>query len=88
MKLGQVQRPQEIAGCVELNLFDELSEHFSSPPRKHLHIVVQLPPAGEYPHHLFMFFILLIDVPFHSPAGIGTSPSLRLVPAAKSLIPP
>ncbi|KAF8228979.1 hypothetical protein L208DRAFT_1402812, partial [Tricholoma matsutake] len=43
-KLQRNQSPQEIAGCVELDPLDELSEHFSSPPRKHLHIVVQLPP--------------------------------------------
>jgi len=29
-------------GCIKLNLFDNLLDHFSEPPRKHLHIVVQL----------------------------------------------
>ncbi|KAF8228040.1 hypothetical protein L208DRAFT_1293576, partial [Tricholoma matsutake] len=44
VKLGHAQSPQEIAGCVILDPFDELSEHFSSPPSEHVHIVVQLPP--------------------------------------------
>ena len=54
MKLGHVQSPQEIAGGVELDPFDELSEYFSSPPSKHVHIIVQLPPLREYFRHPFM----------------------------------
>ncbi|KAF8234124.1 hypothetical protein L208DRAFT_1394614, partial [Tricholoma matsutake] len=46
VKLRHAQSPQEIAGCVELDPLDELSEHFSSPPRKHVHIIVQLPPPA------------------------------------------
>jgi hypothetical protein len=54
---------EEILGCIELDPLDELSEHFSSPPRKHLHIVVQLSHDGEYPRYLFMFSIFLINAP-------------------------
>ncbi|KAM6488775.1 hypothetical protein JOM56_015760 [Amanita muscaria] len=36
-------KPEEITGSIKLHRFDELSEHFSSPLPKHLHIVVQLP---------------------------------------------
>jgi hypothetical protein len=64
MKLGNVQTMEEISGCIELeDPLDELWEHFSSPPRKHLHIVVQLSHDGEYPCHLFTFSTLLIDAP-------------------------
>jgi len=43
MKLGNVQTTEEISGCIELDdPLDALWEHFSSPPRKHLHIVVEL----------------------------------------------
>ena len=45
VKLRHAQRPQDIAGCIELEPCDDLSEHFSSPPRKHVHIVVQIPPT-------------------------------------------
>jgi hypothetical protein len=53
---------EEILGCTPLDPMDPLSEHFSSPPHKHLHIVVQL-HDGEYPRHLFIFIILLINAP-------------------------
>jgi len=43
-KLGHVRSPEEIAGCIKLAPWVELSEYFSSPPRKHVHVVVQLPP--------------------------------------------
>jgi len=42
VKLGHVRNPEEIAGSVHLDPVDELSEHFSSPAHKHIHIVVQL----------------------------------------------
>ncbi|KAF8622420.1 hypothetical protein AX15_007032, partial [Amanita polypyramis BW_CC] len=45
MKLEHVQSPQGIPGCVKLGGADELSEHFSSAPRKHLHIIVEAPPT-------------------------------------------
>ncbi|KAF8326241.1 hypothetical protein F5887DRAFT_232486 [Amanita rubescens] len=44
-KLKGVQRPQQIPGRVKLNPLDELSEHFPSPLRKHLHIIVEAPPT-------------------------------------------
>ncbi|KAF8351954.1 hypothetical protein F5887DRAFT_861470, partial [Amanita rubescens] len=48
MKLRDVQSPQRVPSCDKLNVFDELSEHFSSPPPppppgKHLHIIVEAP---------------------------------------------
>ncbi|KAF8230515.1 hypothetical protein L208DRAFT_121499 [Tricholoma matsutake] len=46
-QLRHAQSPQDIAGCVELDPLDELSEHFSSPPYRHVHIVVQLPPPSR-----------------------------------------
>jgi hypothetical protein len=55
-------------GCIMSDPFDELRQHFSSPPRRHLHIVVQLSHDGEYPRYLFMFFILLINAPCFTPA--------------------
>jgi len=64
VKLGNVQTMEEIPGCIELDHFDELWVHFSSPPHKHLHVIMQIPDDGEYPYHLFMFSILLIDAPF------------------------
>ena len=54
---------EEILGCIRLDPVDALSEYFSSPSRKHLHIVVQLSHDGEYPRYLFMFAILLINAP-------------------------
>jgi hypothetical protein len=42
------RHPEGIPGCVESDPFHQLSQDFSSPPRMHLHIIVQLPPAGEY----------------------------------------
>ena len=36
MKVKLDQSPQEIPGCVKLESGDELSEHFSSVPRKHV----------------------------------------------------
>ena len=56
VRLKYVQSPQEIAGCVELDPVDKLSEHFSAPPPKHLHIIVQLPPPREYSRHLFITY--------------------------------
>ncbi|KAF8662782.1 hypothetical protein AX14_007009 [Amanita brunnescens Koide BX004] len=50
VRLKYVQSPQEIAGCVELDPVDKLSEHFSAPPPKHLHIIVQLPPPPFRKH--------------------------------------
>ncbi|KAF8229904.1 hypothetical protein L208DRAFT_1401294, partial [Tricholoma matsutake] len=44
VKLRHAQSPQDITGCVELDPLHDLSRHFSSPPREHVHIVVQLPP--------------------------------------------
>ena len=49
-----------ILGSISLGPFDALSEYFSLPPHKHLHIVVQLSDDGEYPRYLFVFSILLI----------------------------
>ena len=54
-KLRDVQSPQQIPGCVKLNAIDELLEHFSSVPRKHLHIIVEAPPTRKYSRDLFMF---------------------------------
>jgi hypothetical protein len=52
LKIGQAQSPEEITGgCVKLGPLDELWDHFSSPPRRHLHIVVM----REYSRP-FMFF--------------------------------
>ena len=50
MKVKLDQSPQEIPGCVKLDSGDELSEHFSLVPRKHVHIVVEVPPppSREY----------------------------------------
>jgi len=64
MKIEHADSPGKIAGCVKLDsFFDELSEHFSLPPRKHVHIVVHVPPMCEYSRHPFMLPNLLIDVP-------------------------
>jgi len=41
-ELRHVQTPEEIAGCVKLGDDDDWSDHFSSLPPKHVHIVVQL----------------------------------------------
>lgn len=46
-KLKDVQSPQQIPGCVKLDGVDELSEHFSSAPRKHLHIIVEAPTQNR-----------------------------------------
>jgi hypothetical protein len=56
MKVKLNQSPQEIPGCVELDSGDQLSEHFSSIPRKHVHVVVELPPppSREYSRYLFI----------------------------------
>lgn len=43
VKLGHVQSPEGITGAIKLHPFDELSQHFSLPLPKHLHIVVKLP---------------------------------------------
>ena len=43
-KLGIVLTPTEIAGCVKLSPLDDFWDHFSLPPRKRLHVIVQLPP--------------------------------------------
>jgi hypothetical protein len=59
VKLGHVQNPEEIAGCVKLAPDDDLSQCFSSPPRKHIHIIVHLPPNREYSRHLFILPICL-----------------------------
>ncbi|KIM43671.1 hypothetical protein M413DRAFT_443578 [Hebeloma cylindrosporum] len=48
-EIGQLSSPEEIPGSVKLNDLDELSQHFPSPPRQHLHVIVQLPPMGEHP---------------------------------------
>ncbi|KAF8337705.1 hypothetical protein F5887DRAFT_1078160 [Amanita rubescens] len=47
-KFKDVQSPQWIPGCVKLKAMDKLSEHFSSAPRKHLHIIVEVPPTRKY----------------------------------------
>lgn len=62
-KLGHVQSPGEISGCFKLDSLDEISEHFSSPPRKHLHIIVELPPTREYHRHLSISRTSLNDPP-------------------------
>jgi hypothetical protein len=53
-----------ILGCIRLDTFDELLEHFLLPPCKHLHIIVQLSHDSEYPCYLFIFYILLIIAPY------------------------
>ncbi|KIM76440.1 hypothetical protein PILCRDRAFT_12859 [Piloderma croceum F 1598] len=45
LKLGNVQTMEGVLGCTRLDPLDELLEHFLLPPRKHLHIVVQLSHA-------------------------------------------
>lgn len=57
-RLEHVQSPQEIPGSVELNPLDVLSEHFDSPLPKHLHLVVQIPPAGKFARHLSVASLL------------------------------
>ena len=49
-KLRDIQSPQRIPGCVtvKLNPTDDVLEHFSSAPRKHLHIIVEAPPTRVY----------------------------------------
>ncbi|KAM6499475.1 hypothetical protein JOM56_004983 [Amanita muscaria] len=54
-KLRDVQRPQQIPGCVKLNAIDELLEHFSSVHRKHLHIIVEAQPTRKYSRDVFSF---------------------------------
>jgi len=44
-KLGHVRSPQEILGCIKLDPLGRLLEHFTSPPSKHLHIIVELSSA-------------------------------------------
>ena len=79
--LGRIRSPEEIEGCVKLDTLDELSEHFSSLPRKHLHVIVQLPDCELFAF-LFRFPIslsyLLIDN--HSFAHLITNRSLTHVP--------
>ena len=58
-KLGNVQSPKEILGCIELDAFDKIVELFESPPPKHLHIVVQVPPPREYLRRLYIVCLLL-----------------------------
>ncbi|KAF8622421.1 hypothetical protein AX15_007032, partial [Amanita polypyramis BW_CC] len=60
MKLEHVQSPQGIPGCVKLGGADELSEHFSSAPRKHLHIIVEAPPTCNYSRDLLFYLILIL----------------------------
>ncbi|KAM6499864.1 hypothetical protein JOM56_005372 [Amanita muscaria] len=60
VKLGHVQIPKDIPGCIKLNPFDQLLECFSSPPPKHVHIIVEIPLNREYSRHHFMS---LNDVP-------------------------
>ena len=57
-KLGHVKCPGEISGCVELDAFKEISQVFESPPPKHLHIVLRVPPTREYPRRLYIACLL------------------------------
>jgi hypothetical protein len=59
--LGRVRTPQEIPDCVKLDSSDQVSDHFTSSPLEHLHVIVELPPASEYPRHLSTLPVLLID---------------------------
>ncbi|KAM6503857.1 hypothetical protein JOM56_000800 [Amanita muscaria] len=43
VRLGHVQSPKEITGSIKLDPCYQLSEYFSSPPPKHIHIVVLIP---------------------------------------------
>jgi hypothetical protein len=64
MKIEHADSPDKITGCVQLgSICDELMEHFSSLPPKHVHIVVHVPPMCEYSRHPFMLPNFLIDAP-------------------------
>lgn len=79
MKLKNVQTTEEISGCIELDPYNELSEHFSSPPRQHLHIVVQLRhDDGEYPRHIF-YVLYFADwtLPCLSATALHISPMIH-----------
>ena len=65
MKLRDAQSPQRIQGCVKLDPFDELSEHFSLAPPKHLHILVETPPTREYSRN----FSACLSNPLYFDAG-------------------
>ncbi|KAM6503837.1 hypothetical protein JOM56_000780 [Amanita muscaria] len=51
VRLGHVQSPKEITGSIKLDPCYELSEYFSSPLPRHIHIVVQIPfiPSRKHP---------------------------------------
>ena len=85
MKIEHADGPDKITGCVKLpSFYDELTEHFSSPPRKHVHIVVHVPPMCEYSRHPFMLPNLLIDTPLF----LHCHSLYILIDVACRLIPP
>ncbi|KIL62166.1 hypothetical protein M378DRAFT_166004 [Amanita muscaria Koide BX008] len=51
-KLRHAQTPNDIEGCKLLDPFNTLLEHFTSPPGKHIHIIVQHPPIPSRKHGL------------------------------------
>jgi hypothetical protein len=64
MKIEHADSPDKITSCVQLgSICDELMEHFSSPPPKHVHIVVHVPPMCEHSRHPFMLPNFLIGAP-------------------------
>jgi hypothetical protein len=46
---------------------DELSEHFSSAPRNHLHVIVEVPKMREFSRYLLILANCLTDVPALAP---------------------
>jgi len=47
--LQRLELKDGVEGVQELKApWDDISEVFSDPPRKHLHIVVERPPTGEF----------------------------------------
>ncbi|KAK2465882.1 hypothetical protein APHAL10511_001523 [Amanita phalloides] len=57
MKVKLDQSPQEIPGCIELDSGDELLEHFSSVPHKHVHIIVEVPPPSSREYSCYLFIL-------------------------------
>jgi hypothetical protein len=45
-KVGSARSPEEVEGSAKLNPWDELRESFSSPLKKHIHVILQR-PKGE-----------------------------------------
>ena len=68
MKLENVQKPQEISGCIKLDAADKLSKHFSSVPDEHVHVIVFC--RRKYVYTLLLSLLIAHTVTFMPPICI------------------